>query len=68
MRSIRSLLESLGPRVCDTRLEDLHSLLLLQLPRLPLTISRMVSRVAGDWLSVAKAMGLSADGGSRLPF
>lgn len=46
---------------------NLHSLLLLQLPRLPLTIRRMVSR-DGDWLSVARATGLSADGGSRLPF
>lgn len=54
--------------VCETRLVNLHSLLLLQLPRLPLTIRRMVSRVVGDWLSVAGATGLSADGGSRLPF
>lgn len=47
---------------------NLHSLLLLQLPRLPLTIRRMVSRAVEDWLSVAGATGLSADGGSRLPF
>lgn len=45
-----------------------HSLLLLQLPRLPLTIRRMVSRADGDWLSVAGATGLSADGGSGFPF
>lgn len=46
-----------------------HSLLLLQLPRLPLTIRRMVSRAVEDWLfSVAGATGFSADGGSGLPF
>lgn len=55
--------------ICDHVWKEgnLHSLLLLQLPRLPLTIRRMVSR-DGDWLSVARATGLSADGGSRLPF
>lgn len=52
---------------CVWKEGNLHSLLLLQLPRLPLTIRRMVSR-DGDWLSVARATGLSADGGSRLPF
>lgn len=47
----------------------LHSLLLLQLPRLPLTIRRMVSRAVEDWLfSVAGETGFSADGGSGLPF
>lgn len=45
-----------------------HSLLLLQLPRLPLTIRRMVSRDDGDWVSVARATGLSTDGGSGFPF
>lgn len=56
------------PRFCTTTLFNLHSLLLLQLPRLPLTIRRMVSCDVGGWLSVAKATGLPADGGSRLPF
>lgn len=45
-----------------------HSLLLLQLPRLPLTIRRMVSRDDGGWFSVAGATGFSTDGGSGLPF